>query len=67
MPKGKKERPKPKTIELVRSGYQPTKAEMDEEFTLRKPDGTAPTVEEIARTVLQPASIRLIDKPRKRR
>ena len=58
---------KPKTVELVKSGYQPTKVEMEEEFTLRKPDGTAPTVEEIAQTVLQPASIRLIDKPRKRR
>ena len=23
---------KPKTVELVRSGYQPTKAEMNEEF-----------------------------------
>ena len=60
-------KPKPKTVELVKSGYQPTKAEMFEEFTLRKPDCTAPAVEEIAQAVFQPASIRLIDKPRKRR
>ena len=60
-------KPKPKTVELVKSGYQPTKAEMDEEFALRKPDGTAPTVEEIAQTFFQPANIRLIDKPSKRR
>ena len=61
------EQSKSRTVELVKSGYQPTKAEMDEEFTLRKPDGTAPTVEEIAQTVLQAASIRWINKPRKRR
>ena len=57
---------KPKTVELVKSGYQPTKVEMDEEFTLRKPGGATPTVEEIAQTVFHPASIRWIDKPRKR-
>ena len=58
--------PKPKTVELVKSTYQPTKAEMNEEFTLRKPDSTAPTVEEIAQAVFHPASIRWIDNPRKR-
>ena len=62
-----KEQYESRTVELVKSSYQPTKVDMDEEFTLRKPDGTAPTVEEIAQTVLQPASIRLIDKPSKRR
>ena len=58
---------KPKAVELVKSGYQPSKVEMNEEFALRKPDGTAPAVEEIAQAVFQPASIRWIDKPRKRR
>ena len=29
--------PEPKTVELVRSSYQPTKAEMEEEWSV--PDG----------------------------
>ena len=30
---GKPTKPKPKTVELVKSSYQPTKAEMEEEFS----------------------------------
>ena len=58
---------KTKTVELVKSTYQPTKSEMEEEFTLRKPDGSGPSVEDIAQAVLQPVKPRWIDKPRSRR
>ena len=57
---------KPKTVEIVRASYQPTKAEQEEEFAIRKPDGSTPSVEEIAQAVLQPVNIRLIKKPRTR-
>ena len=57
----------PRTVELVKAGYQPTKAEMKEVVQLRNSDGTAPSMEEIAQAVLQPAKIRWIDKPRRRR
>ena len=59
-------RKEPKIVEMVKSGYQPTKAEMEEVVALRKADGSAPTMEEIAQAVLQPAKIRWIDQPRRR-
>ena len=34
-------RPKPRTIELVKSSYQPTKAELEEEISLEVPGETA--------------------------
>ena len=59
---------KPKTVELVRSGYQPTKAEMEEIVALGKADGSPPSVEEIAKAVCQsPGKVRWIDRPRGRR
>ena len=61
------ERKEPNTVELVKSAYQPTKWEMNEEFTLRNPDDSAPSVEDIAQAVLQPVRPRWIDKPRNRR
>ena len=55
---------KPKTIELVRSDYQPTKAEMLDGFALKEPM----TPEELAQLLLKdPINVRLIDKPRSRR
>ncbi len=60
-------KPKPKTVELVTSDYQPTKSEMEEEFVLLKPDDLSPSVEDIAQAVLQPVNPRWIDKPRSRR
>lgn len=58
---------KPKTFELVRSGYQPTKAEMEEEFKLRKPDGSQPPVEDIAKAVFQKPNPRWVDRHRRRK
>ncbi len=51
----------PKTVELVRSDYQPTKAEQEEEFR------TDASMEEIADAVLSPVNVRWIDRPRNRR
>ena len=52
---------KPKTVELVKSAYQPTKAEQEEEF---RADAS---MEQIADAVLSPVNVRWIDKPRNRR
>ena len=52
---------KTKTVEMVKSSYQPTKAEQQEEFM------TDASLEQIADAVLSPVDIRWIDKPRNRR
>ena len=52
---------KPKTVELVRSGYQPTKAEMNEEFEVNT------SMEDVGKALMQPINPRWIDKPRNRR
>ena len=60
---------KPRTKELVKSSYQPTRAELEEKITLDFPPGL--TVEErftmLADSMLNPVNIRWIDKPRSRR
>ena len=60
-----KEKPKPKTVELVRRDYQPTKAELEEDFSHELPDDL--TFEELTKAMVQPVNVRWIDKPRKRR
>ena len=50
-----------KTVELVRTSYQPTKAEKEERFA------TDARFEEIVDAVLSPVDIRWIDRPRNRR
>ncbi len=53
---------KPRTIELVKSTYQPTKAE------LQQTNEPIPApFEEVAKAMVQPVKIRYIDKPRDRR
>ena len=47
--------------ELVRSGYQPTKAEMNEEFEVNA------SMEKVGKALMQPINPRWIDKPRSRR
>lgn len=54
---------KPRTVELVRSTYQATRAEMEEEWDA--PESL--TLEQITRPVLQPVRIRRVDQPRSRR
>lgn len=72
MPNEKRERPKPKTVELVRSTYRPTKAEIDQEFEVNLPEDGDPNhvdaaMDELGRAMMQLANFRRIDKPRSRR
>ena len=62
-----KKKRKPKTVEMVKSGYQTTNAEMEEEFTLKKPDGSHPSVGDIAQAVFLKPNPRWVSKPRTRR
>ena len=43
----------PKPVELVRSTYQPTNAEMEETFSVRKRDGSEPTIKDLATALMQ--------------
>ena len=56
-----KKKLKAKTIELVKTSYQPTKAEQGEEFQINA------TMEEVGKVLTQDVKIRWIDKPRSRR
>ena len=56
---GRQERKDPKTVELVKSSYQPTKVEMNEEFEVNA------SMEDVGKALLQPIKPRWIDKPRK--
>ena len=58
---------KPKTVELVRSTYQPTRAELEETEAMLPdvPEGT--TLQQLTRALLRPINVRWIDKPRSRR
>ena len=63
-----KSNPKGRTVELVRSDYQPTKTELEEEFDVDIPGNT---VEErmdfLGRALTETVNVRWIDRPRKRR
>ena len=56
----KKRYKKPRTVELVRSTYQPTKAELKEDLRVDA------TMDEIGSALVQPVNVRWIDKPRNR-
>ena len=56
--------PKRRTAELVRSSYQPNKAELEEEIVLRRKDGSVPTPRELARALTRPVEVATIDEPR---
>ena len=58
---------KPKTVELVKSSYQPTKAEMEEKVKMDHPDSTLGRMEALADGLLQPIKSRWLDRPRSRR
>ena len=58
-----KEKPppkKPRVVELVRSDYQPSKAELAEPIVLDT------TFEQLTQAVVQPVTIRTIARPKKR-
>lgn len=56
-----KETPRP--VNLVRSEYQPNKAELEEPIDIRRDDGTQPTPEDMARAALRPVDIKWRDRP----
>ena len=63
---------KPKTVEIVRSTYRPTKAEINQEFEVDLPEGDNPdyvdaAMDELGKAMMQPVRFRRIDKPRSRR
>ena len=58
---------KPRTVELVKSTYQPTKAEMDEKFKMDHPGTVRERMAALAKGLLQPIKTRWIDRPRSRR
>ena len=59
-------KPKPKTVELVKAGYQPTKREMEEEVSVQKADGSKPALSDLTDALLHPVKIRLIPDPRRK-
>ena len=72
MTKEKKTQPKPRTVELVRSTYRPTKAEINQEFEVDLPgddesNHVDAAMEELGNVMVQHVSFRRIDKPRSRR
>ncbi len=62
-----RKKPKPKTVELVKSSYQPTKAEMEEEFKMDHAGTVRGRMDALAKGLLQPIKTRWIDRPRSRR
>ena len=53
----------PRRVEIVRSQYQPTKAEKEEEVDLSHLEGMTP--EEMADAVVQDVDVVLISRPKK--
>ena len=59
--------PKPRTVEVVKSSYQPNKAELEEEFDLDVPGDTAlENFKRLTRAMVQSVNARLISKARSR-
>ena len=59
-----KPKPAPKpAVTLVRSAYQPSKAEMEKPIDVRKADGSMPTPEELAQAAFRPVNIKWKDRP----
>ena len=58
---------KPRTVELVHSSYQPSKAELEEEVSLDIPGETVEDrMRNLAKAVKGPVNIRWISRPRSR-
>ena len=64
---GKPLKKEPKTVELVKSTYQPTKAEMEDKVTMDHQGTVKERMEGLADGLLQPIKPRWIDRPRSRR
>ena len=57
------DKPKPRTVKLARSTYQPSKAELEELIDLRKLDGSRPTMDALAKAMVSPVKIEWTGKP----
>ena len=55
-----KQKPKPRKITLVDSSYEPTKAELEEEFQIDA------TFEELTRAVAESVEIEYVKKPKRK-
>ncbi len=49
------------TVRVKPHSYQPSKAELEEPIILHKPDGSAPTVDEVVSAVLR--SVKVVEDP----
>ena len=59
-------KPKPKTVELVKSDYQPSKADQEEEFSVNVPGDTVlERMGFMTKALTQPVKVRWVDKPKK--
>ena len=58
---------KPKTVELVRTTYRPTKSEINQEFEVDLPENVDEAMDELGKAMMQTVRFRRIDKPRIRR
>ncbi|MDE0270131.1 MAG: hypothetical protein OXP11_02895 [Gammaproteobacteria bacterium] len=45
------------TVRVKPHSHQPSKAELEEPVIIRKPDGSVPTPEELARVALRPMKV----------
>jgi len=45
------------TVKVKHHSYQPSKAELEEDVTIRKADGSVPTPEELAKVALAPMNV----------
>ena len=51
----------PREVRVRPHTYQPSEAELNDPIAIRKPDGTAPTPDELATAVLRP--VRIVEDP----
>ena len=59
---------KPKTVELVKSDYQPSKAELEEEFSVSVPGDTVLSrMGFMTKAMMQPVKVRWVDRPKDRK
>ena len=52
-----------RTVTLVRSAYQPSKAEMEKPIDVRKADGSMPSPEELTQAALRPINLKWKHRP----
>ncbi len=51
------EKPERRTVRVKPHSYQPTKAELEADMSIRRADGSRPTPEEVARGALRPVNV----------